>query len=120
MDRDKSFLQLRYRGIQSVQLESERAAGASPAATGTRYRGLLRSADLALLNKNLASYQPIAYRHLDRCQNNYDSRMPRRRNALAITETELSAIAAAATIGLSNSPRLGYSTPAASGTPAAL
>ena len=30
------------------------------------------------------------------------------------------AIAAAATIGLSNSPRLGYSTPAASGTPAAL
>src|SRR4029079_4543321 len=36
----------------------------------------------------------------------------RRRRALAITETELKLIAAAAIIGLSNKPKNGYSTPA--------
>lgn len=44
----------------------------------------------------------------------------RRRNALAITETELKLIAAAAIIGLRSTPKNGYSTPAAIGTPAAL
>ena len=44
----------------------------------------------------------------------------RRRSALAITETELTLIAAAAIIGLSSTPKSGYSTPAAIGTPAAL
>src|SRR3984957_11613278 len=44
----------------------------------------------------------------------------RRRNALAITETELKLIAAAAIIGLSSNPNTGKSTPAASGTPNAL
>src|SRR3954470_19997877 len=43
-----------------------------------------------------------------------------RRKALPITETELSDIASAATIGLSSKPTKGYSTPAASGTPMAL
>ncbi len=44
----------------------------------------------------------------------------RNRSAFPITETELKLIAAAATIGLSNIPVTGYSTPAASGTPSAL
>ena len=39
---------------------------------------------------------------------------------LAITETELKLIAAAAIIGFSSSPNAGNSTPAASGTPTAL
>ena len=44
----------------------------------------------------------------------------RSRSALAITETELKLMAAAAIMGLSSSPNHGYSTPAASGTPAEL
>lgn len=44
----------------------------------------------------------------------------RNRRAFAITDTELKLIAAAATIGFNNHPNSGYSTPAASGTPAAL
>jgi hypothetical protein len=42
------------------------------------------------------------------------------RNALAITLTDDSAIAAAPTIGDSKMPNSGYSAPAAIGTPAAL
>ena len=42
------------------------------------------------------------------------------RNALATTDTELKLIANAASIGLSNHPVSGYSTPAAIGTPSAL
>ncbi len=38
-------------------------------------------------------------------------------SALPITETELKLMAAAAIIGLSNSPKIGYRTPAAIGTP---
>ena len=41
-------------------------------------------------------------------------------SALPITDTELKVIAALAIIGLSNKPKTGYSTPAASGTPTAL
>jgi hypothetical protein len=41
-------------------------------------------------------------------------------SALAITETELKLIAAAAIIGLSRSPKNGYRTPAATGTPTML
>src|SRR5207253_2641153 len=44
----------------------------------------------------------------------------RRRSAFAITETELKVMAALAMIGLRSSPKIGYSTPAASGTPSAL
>lgn len=44
----------------------------------------------------------------------------RSRSAFAITETELSDIAPAASIGLSKIPNAGYSAPAAIGTPAAL
>ena len=44
----------------------------------------------------------------------------RRRNALAITETELNVMAALAIIGLSRIPKNGYNTPAAMGTPAKL
>ena len=43
-----------------------------------------------------------------------------RRSELAITDTELKLIAAAAIIGLSSRPNTGYSTPAAIGTPLAL
>lgn len=42
----------------------------------------------------------------------------RRRKALVITETELKLIAAAAATGGSSTPKNGYRTPAASGTPA--
>src|SRR6185369_7426981 len=42
------------------------------------------------------------------------------RRAFAITDTELKLIAAAAIIGLSNTPKTGYSTPAAIGTPSVL
>ena len=42
------------------------------------------------------------------------------RNALAITETELKLIAAAAIIGDSKMPKRGYNIPAAIGTPRAL
>lgn len=42
------------------------------------------------------------------------------RNALAMTLTELSAMAAAASIGESSQPVSGYSTPAATGMPSAL
>lgn len=48
------------------------------------------------------------------------NRTPRSRSALPITETELNDIASAATIGLSNNPNDGYSTPAAIGIPIAL
>ena len=41
----------------------------------------------------------------------------RSRSALPITDTELKVIAALAIIGLSSSPKNGYSTPAAIGTP---
>lgn len=44
----------------------------------------------------------------------------RRRNELPITDTDDSAIAADAMIGLNNQPVSGNKTPAASGTPAAL
>lgn len=44
----------------------------------------------------------------------------RSRSALAITETELKLMATAAIMGLNNTPRNGYRTPAAIGTPAAL
>ena len=43
-----------------------------------------------------------------------------RRNAFAITETELSVIAALAQMGLMSTPISGYNTPAATGTPRAL
>jgi hypothetical protein len=43
-----------------------------------------------------------------------------RRSALPITDTELKVIAALAMIGLSSSPNMGYSTPAATGTPSTL
>ena len=42
------------------------------------------------------------------------------RSAFAITDTELKVIAALAIIGLSRSPKNGYRTPAATGTPATL
>lgn len=44
----------------------------------------------------------------------------RRRNAFAMTDTELKVIAALAIIGLSKRPTTGYRTPAAMGTPSAL
>ena len=44
----------------------------------------------------------------------------RKRNALAMTLTEDSAMAAAAMIGDSSQPKAGYNRPAAIGTPAAL
>lgn len=44
----------------------------------------------------------------------------RNRSEFAITDTELKLMAAAAMIGDSKSPKNGYSTPAAIGTPAAL
>jgi hypothetical protein len=44
----------------------------------------------------------------------------RSRSAFAITDTELSVIAALAQIGEISVPRLGYNTPAATGTPIAL
>jgi hypothetical protein len=44
----------------------------------------------------------------------------RSRNALPITDTELRLIAAAATMGDSSRPNIGYSTPAATGMPRAL
>ena len=40
-----------------------------------------------------------------------------KRSALTITDTELNVIAALAIIGLSRSPKIGYRTPAAIGTP---
>ena len=44
----------------------------------------------------------------------------RSRSAFVITETELKLMAAAARMGLSSTPKNGYSTPAAMGTPIAL
>lgn len=44
----------------------------------------------------------------------------RSRKALTMTDTELRLIAALASIGLSSTPKTGYSTPAATGTPSAL
>jgi hypothetical protein len=41
-------------------------------------------------------------------------------SALAITETELKLMAAAAIIGFRSNPKAGYKTPAASGIPTAL
>src|SRR5689334_4001732 len=43
-----------------------------------------------------------------------------RRSALPMTDTELKVIAALAIMGLSSNPRLGYNTPAATGTPSTL
>ena len=51
----------------------------------------------------------------------YASLLTRSRNALAMTETELKLMAAAAIIGLSRRwGEIGYNTPAAMGTPRAL
>lgn len=50
----------------------------------------------------------------------FHNRVHRNLKAFMMTETELSDIAAAAIIGLRSSPVIGYSTPAASGTPNAL
>src|SRR5690606_30773191 len=50
----------------------------------------------------------------------HHKRALRNRSALAITDTELKLIAAAASIGLNSRPRNGQSTPAAMGTPIAL
>jgi len=47
-------------------------------------------------------------------------RARRRRKALEMTDTEEKLMAAAAITGLSSSPKAGYSTPAASGTPSEL
>lgn len=44
----------------------------------------------------------------------------RKRKALVITDTELKLMAAAAIIGDRSNPKMGYSTPAATGTPNAL
>jgi hypothetical protein len=44
----------------------------------------------------------------------------RKRSALAMTDTELTAIAALASMGLRSKPNSGYATPAAIGTPKAL
>src|SRR5439155_1409869 len=44
----------------------------------------------------------------------------RSRSALPMTETELKLIAAPAMMGLSSTPKSGYNTPAATGTPSAL
>jgi len=44
----------------------------------------------------------------------------RRRSAFAITVTELNVMAALAIIGLSSTPKEGYSAPAATGTPSTL
>ena len=44
----------------------------------------------------------------------------RRRKEFVMTETELKLMAAAARMGLSSSPKKGYSTPAAIGTPTEL
>ena len=74
----------------------------------------------SLLNKKPFLYQPVRVSESRTAPNDYDSRMPRRRSALPMTETELRAMASAATIGLSSRPKAGYSTPAASGTPATL
>jgi len=50
----------------------------------------------------------------------HSTRTARSRSAFAITLTDDNAIAAAATTGDNNRPENGYSTPAASGTPAVL
>ena len=47
-------------------------------------------------------------------------RAARKRSALPMTDTELSAIAALAMMGLSRMPSQGYSTPAATGMPMTL
>ena len=55
------------------------------------------------------------------CALEIDHRLIRRsRSAFAITETELNVIAALAIIGLNRSPKNGYKTPAAMGTPRTL
>lgn len=48
---------------------------------------------------------------------NYRSFIPRKRRALATTDTELKDMAAPAIIGLSKMPKKGYKIPAATGTP---
>ena len=60
------------------------------------------------------SFQPLPPVHFARRS------LPRSRNALVITETELKLIASAANIGESSQPVKAYSTPAARGTPMAL
>lgn len=56
----------------------------------------------------------------DHCSISFHSSTRRSRSALAMTETELSVIAALAQMGLISTPRNGYSSPAATGTPSAL
>jgi len=54
------------------------------------------------------------------CRSRHHRRTPRSRVEFQITDTELKLIAAAAMIGLRRSPKNGYSTPAATGTPSTL
>ena len=54
------------------------------------------------------------------CKLNTYNLIRRKRRAFIITETELKVIAALAIIGLKSSPKTGYKTPAAIGTPTTL
>src|SRR5205807_9369472 len=90
-----------------------RPMGRSPAAASVRFvaegqharRGLIWRFDRSLTGTLRASTHKTTRR---------------RRSAFPITETELKVMAALAIIGLRSSPKIGYSTPAASGTPSAL
>lgn len=68
---------------------------------------------------HLLALQVVDENHSIAASLNYNLRLLNR-NALAITETELKLIAAAATIGLSSIPKNGYNAPAAIGTPSTL
>jgi hypothetical protein len=91
-----------------------------------------QSANLVLIERKPRTRQPMTgefYSQLDLCGSPHrglrrtsspHSFVVRSLRELAITETELKLMAAAAIIGFSRSPNAGKNTPAASGTPVAL
>ncbi len=112
----------------ACELDAMRSARAHPGidpSTSAAVFSVLRSAPLALATPSGTAESLRAERDGERITVLEAARPRRRRqsrvwcslSALAITDTELRLIAAAASIGLSSQPNAGHSTPAAIGTP---
>ena len=94
---------------RNTVVASNGVAGAGPASTAS---GGLAAGTLVAKEHEIRDVREVTSDHA--------SRAARRRSAFEITDTELSVIAALASMGLSSTPKNGYKSPAATGTPTML